>query len=257
MFDQRDTADSPPVVLIGKNIADRMFAGRSPVGRKLKYASVDAPPLEIVGVVGDVKITGVDEAVKPVLYYPFRQGSSTVANLVVRTTNDPTSLANSVRNEVRNLEPEAAMLNVNTMDGMISQTQASFMRRFPALMIGIFAAVALVLASIGIYGVVSYSVSQQTHYIGIRMALGARPGDILKMVMKQGLLIALLGVGIGVVAAFALMRLLSSLLFEVTTTDITTFTVVAGVLFVVAMVACLLPARRATKVDPLVALRYE
>ena len=176
----------------------------------MRYASVQVIRIEIVGVVGDVKITGLDEAVKPVLYYPFRQIPSTFANLVARTNSDPNALANSIRNEVRNLEPEAAILNVRTMDEMIAQTPASFMRRFPALLISIFAGVALLLASIGIYGVVSYSVSQQTHYIGVRMALGARPADILKMVLKQGLVLALLGVGIGVVAALGLMRLLST-----------------------------------------------
>jgi putative ABC transport system permease protein len=157
----------------------------------------------------------------------------------------------------RTLEPDAAILNVRTMDEMIAQTPASFMRRFPALLISIFAGVALLLASIGIYGVVSYSVSQQTHYIGVRMALGASPSDILKMVLKQGLVLALLGVGIGVGAALGFMRLLSTLLYQVSATDVSTFGIVAGTLFVVALVACFLPARRATKVDPLVALRYE
>ena len=256
MFDERDGSDKPPVVLIGKTIADRLFAGRDPVGRKLRYTA-DFPPVEIVGVVGDVKITGLDEAIRPVLYYPFRQNAGTAANLVVRTNNDPTSVAASVRNEIRQLEPDAAILNVNTMDEMIAQTPASFMRRFPALLISIFALVALLLASIGIYGVVSYSVSQQTHYIGVRMALGASPADILKMVLKQGLFLALAGVATGVLAALGLMRLLSTLLFEVSTSDFATFALVAGGLFVVALVACYLPARRATKVDPLVALRYE
>src|SRR6185436_3144457 len=153
--------------------------------------------------VGDVKITGLDEAVKPVLYYSFRQSPSTFANLVARTSSDPNALVNSIRNEVRNLEPEAAILNVRSMDEMIAQTPASFMRRFPALLISIFAGVALLLASIGIYGVVSYSVSQQTHYIGVRMALGARPADILKMVLRQGLTLALAGMALGVVAALA------------------------------------------------------
>ena len=257
-FDVRDAADNAPgVVIIGKTIADRMFPGRDPIGKRLRYASVQADPIEIVGVVGDVKITGLDEAVKPVLYYSFRQSPSTFANLVARTNSDPNALANSIRNEVRNLEPEAALLNVRTMDEMISQTPASFMRRFPALLISIFAGVALLLASIGIYGVVSYSVSQQTHYIGVRMALGAKPSDILKMVLKQGLVLALLGVGIGVLASFGLMRLLRTMLFEVSTTDVATFAIVTGTLFVVALLACYLPARRATKVDPLVALRYE
>jgi len=261
MFDERDNNGAPAVVIIGKTIADRLFAGRDPVGRKLRYPSIQLDPITIVGVVGDVKITGLDEEIRPVLYYPLRQSGGFNASLVVRTNTDPTSLAASVRNEVRNLDPDAAILNVNTMETMISQTPASFIRRFPALMIGIFAGVALLLASIGIYGVVSYSVSQQIHYIGVRMALGASPSDILKMVLKQGMVLALLGIGIGVVAALGLMRLLTSflttLLYEVKTTDIATFAIVSGTLFAVALLACYLPARRATKVDPLVALRYE
>jgi predicted permease len=257
MFDQRERPDSQPVVLIGKTIADRLFAGRDPVGKRIRYNSIQAAPVEIVGVVGDVKITGLDEAVKPVLYYSYRQFPGPFTSLVVRTDNDPTAVAASVRNEIRNLEPDAAILNVNTMDQMIAQTPASFMRRFPALLISIFAIVALLLASIGIYGVVSYSVSQQTHYIGVRMALGASPSDILQMVLKQGLILATAGVVIGVLAALGLMRLLRTLLFEVSANDVTTFAIVAGGLFVIALVACLIPARRATKVDPLVALRYE
>ena len=257
MFDEHDTPGNPGVVIIGKTIADRMFAGRDPVGKHLRYTSAQAPPDLIVGVVGDVKITGLDEAVRPVLYYPYRQNSSPFVSLVTRTGSDPSALAGSIRNEIRNLEPDAAILNVRTMDEMISQTPASFMRRFPALLISIFAGVALLLASIGIYGVVSYSVSQQTHYIGVRMALGASPADILKMVLKQGLFLALLGVGIGVLAALGLMRLLSTLLFQVSTSDFTTFAIVTSALFGVALLACYLPARRATKVDPLVALRYE
>ena len=257
MFDTRDTNDTQGVVIIGKTIADRIFAGRDPVGRRLRYSSAAGQPDLIVGVVGDVKITGLDEAIRPVLYYPFRQSASTFANLVARTDADPNALANSIRTEIRNLEPDAAILNVRTMDEMISQTPASFMRRFPALLISIFAGVALLLASIGIYGVVSYSVSQQTHYIGVRMALGARPLDILKMVLKQGLLLALLGVGLGVLAALGMMRLLSTLLYQVSANDAGTFAIVASALFFIALLACYLPARRATKVDPLTALRYE
>ena len=261
LFDERDATGAPTVVIIGKTIADRLFPGRDPVGRKFRYHSVQVDPITIVGVVGDVKITGLDEEIKPVLYYPARQGGFN-ANLVVRTNIDPTSLTNAVRGEVSKLDPDAAILNVNTMEGMIAQTPASFIRRFPALLIGIFAGVALLLASIGIYGVVSYSVSQQIHYIGIRMALGARPADILTMVLKQGMILALAGIAIGVVAALALMKLLTTqlsttLLYQVKVTDITTFALVAGTLFVVALIACYLPARRATKVDPLVALRYE
>jgi predicted permease len=257
MFDDRDKADTPGVVIIGKNVADRVFAGRNPIGKRLVYTGTKIPPDLIVGVVGDVKITGLDEAIKPVIYYPFRQNPGPVTTLVVRTQGDPNALANSVRNEIRTLEPEVAFFNVQTMDKMITDSPASFMRRFPALLIGIFAGVALLLASIGIYGVVSYTVTQQTHYIGVRMALGAQASDILRMVLKQGLVLALAGVAAGVLAALALMRLLSSLLYEVKTNDAGTFVLVAGTLFVGALLACYLPARRATKVDPLVALRYE
>ena len=257
MFAEHDTADKPGVVIIGKSIADRLFAGHDPVGRKLRYSVSQGEPDLIVGVVGDVKTTGLDESVRPVLYYPFRQSASPITNFVLRTDVDPTALATSIRKEVRDLEPDAAILNVNSMDQVIAQTPASFMRRFPALLISIFAVVALLLASIGIYGVVSYSVSQQTHYIGVRMALGAKPSDILRMVLKEGLVLALAGVGIGIAAAFGLMRLLRTLLFEVSTTDAATFTLVATALLVVALLACYLPARRATKVDPLIALRYE
>jgi len=258
MFDPRDgNPNSPGVVIINKSMADRMFAGRDPLGMHLRYTSAQVPPDLIIGVVGDVKITGLDEAVKPVLYYPMRQNPSPVASLVTRTNGDPATLGAAIRNEIRNVEPDAAIRNLRTMDEMIAQTPASFMRRFPALLISIFAGVALLLASIGIYGVVSYSVSQQTHYIGVRMALGASSLNILKMILKQGMVLALLGIGIGVFAALGLMRLLRTLLFEVSTTDVATFVLVAGVLLLVALLACYLPARRATKVDPLIALRYE
>ena len=257
LFDERDKADAPGVVIIGKSVADRVFAGRDPIGRGIKYASIEGPPDRIVGVIADVKIAGLDEATKPVLYYPFRQAPSAGTNLVVRTTGDPTALSAAVRNQTRRLEPEVALFNVKAMEQVISDSPAAFMRRFPALLISIFAGVALLLASIGIYGVVSYSVSQQTHYIGVRMALGAQASDILKMVLRQGLTLALAGMAVGVVAALALTRLLRSLLFEVQTTDVSTFAAVIGTLFVVALLACYLPARRATRVDPLVALRYE
>lgn len=257
MFDERDKADAPGVVIIGKTVADRIFAGRDPVGRRINYSSIQGPPDLIVGVVGDVKIAGLDEVIRPVLYYPFGQSPSMTTNLVVRTNADPAALAGAIRNETRTLEPEAAIFNVRAMEEVISSAPAAFMRRFPAQLISIFAGVALLLASIGLYGVISFSVSQQTHHIGIRMALGAQAPDILKMVLKQGLTLTLAGMAFGVVAALGLMRLLRSLLFEVQTTDASTFALVLGVLFVLALFACYIPARRATKVDPLVALRYE
>jgi predicted permease len=247
----------PGVVIIGKTLADKVFAGRDPVGRRLAYNSFAGQTDLVIGVVGDVKIGGLDEVIRPVIYYPFRRFPVVGTNLVVRTNGDPRALAAAIRNETRTLEPEVALFNVRPMEELIGSSPAAFMRRFPALLIGIFAGVALLLASIGIYGVISYSVNQQTHYIGVRMALGAQTSDILKMVLKQGLVLALVGMVIGVAAALALMRLLRSLLYEVQTNDLETFAIVVGTLFVVALLACYVPARRATKVDPLVALRYE
>jgi putative ABC transport system permease protein len=257
MFDTHDNADGQQVVIIGKTMADRIFSGRDPVGHRLKYAGVEAPPLSIVGVVADVKITGLDQETRPVIYYPFRQNAAPFANLVVRTSSDPASLAGSIRNEIRELEPAVAIFNVQAMPELIASSPAAFMRRFPATLIGVFAGLALLLSSIGIYGVVSYSVSQQTHYIGVRMALGARASDILKLILKQGLIISLAGIAIGSLGAYIFMRLLQSLLFEVSANDASTYAVVAGALFLIALLACYLPARRATRVDPLVALRYE
>jgi predicted permease len=247
----------PGVVIIGKTLADKVFAGRDPVGRRLAYTSFEGQTDLVIGVVGDVKIGGLDEALRPVVYYPFRRFPGIGTNLVVRTSADPAALAGAIRNETRTLEPDVAIFNVRPMQEIIVDSPAAFMRRFPALLIGIFAGVALLLASIGIYGVVSYSVSQQTHYIGVRMALGAQASDILKMVLRQGLMLAVTGLGLGILAAFGLTRLLRSLLFEVQATDAPTFAIVAIALFVVALLACYIPARRATKVDPLVALRYE
>ena len=247
----------PGVVIIGKTTAEKVFGGRDPVGRKLAYNSFPGQTDLVIGVVGDVKIGGLDEALKPVIYYPFHRFPGTGTNLMVRTSGDPTALAAAVRNEARSLESDVAIFNVRAMEDVIDESPAAFMRRFPALLIGIFAGVALLLAAIGIYGVVSYSVSQQTHYIGVRMALGARASDIVIMVLKQGLGLALIGVAVGVVAAFALTRFLSSLLFEVKASDLTTFAVVVSSLFVVALLACYIPARRAARVDPLIALRYE
>src|SRR5260370_27059858 len=169
--------------------------------------------------------------------------------LVVWTSARPSALTEAIRNEIHTLEPDVAIFNVRAMEELVNTSPAAFMRRFPALLISIFAGVALLLASIGIYGAVSFSVSQQTHYIGIRMALGAQASDILKMVLKQGLTLALPGVAIGVVAALALMRLLRSLLYEVQTTDTATFALVVGTLLGGPLLACYVPAQRAAKDD--------
>lgn len=250
-------ADGAGVVIINQSIAEKLFAGRDPIGRRLTNPGFNNPPIEIVGVVGDVRVTGLDQEIKPVLYFPHRQGGPMTTSLAVRTSGDPGALVSAVRNACRTLEPDVAIFNVRTMEEMITDSPAAFMRRFPAILTGLFAAVALLLASIGIYGVVAYSVSQQTHDIGVRMALGARGRDILKMVLKQGLALVLTGLAIGAVAAFGLMRLLGSLLYQVGAGDPLTFGSVLFLLALVALLACWFPARRATKVDPIVALRCD
>jgi predicted permease len=256
-FDTHDQTSDPEPVILGKTTAERLFRGRSPLGRRLVYTGGQAPPMTIVGVVGDVKVTGLDQDLRPVIYYSFRQNSSVFANLVIRTSTEPTVLAATVRREIQALEPQAAVFNVRPMPELISSTPAAFMRRFPATLMGVFAGLALLLAAIGIYGVVSDSVAQQTHHIGVRLALGARGADIFRMVLKEGFWLAALGIGIGVAAAFGLMRLVSALLFGVQTYDAPVFAIVTGTLFLITLLSCYLPARRATKVDPLVALRYE
>jgi putative ABC transport system permease protein len=256
-FDSHDTTPNPEPVIIGKTMADRLFKGRSAIGRRLQYTGAQAPPMIIIGVVGDVRVTGLDQELRPVIYYSFRQNSSVFANLVIRTSTEPTALAATVRREVQTLEPQAAVFNVRAMPEVISATPAAFMRRFPATLMGVFAGLALLLAAIGIYGVVSDSVAQQTHHIGVRIALGARAADIFRMILKEGFLLAAMGIGIGVAAAFGLMRLISTLLFGVQTHDFAVFAIVTGTLFLITLLACYLPARRATRVDPLVALRYE
>ena len=256
-FDPHDKSNDPESVIIGKTMADRLFKGRSAIGHRLRYRGAQAPPMMIVGVVGDVKTTGLDQELRPVIYYAFRLNSSTFANLVVRTSTEPNALAATIRREIQTLEPQAAVFNVQTMPDLIAATPAAFMRRFPATLVGVFAGLALLLASIGIYGVVSDSVAQQTHYIGVRMALGASTADIMRLVLKEGLWLAAIGVGAGLAAAFGLMRLISALLFNVRTDDVSVFVIVTGSLLMVILFACYLPARRATKVDPLIALRYE
>jgi putative ABC transport system permease protein len=256
-FAESDRADATQVVIINQSLAEKLFGGRSAVGRRLLFPSFPNQSVEIVGVVGDVRTTGLDQAARPVLYYPFTQNASIATNLVVRAKTDAAALANTARNECRALEPDVAIFNVQTMETLITQTPAAFMRRGPAWLTGIFAGVALLLAALGVYGVVSYSVSQQTREIGVRMALGAQVTDILKMVLRQALSLTGAGVAAGTVAALVLTRWLDSLLFEVRAYDPLTFGLVIGVLTLVALLACYIPARRAMKVDPAVSLRHE
>jgi putative ABC transport system permease protein len=210
---------------------------------------------EIIGVVRDNKYLSLGEDPTPFIFFPYQQSYSPVMTLLVRANGDPKSLTAAVRHEVQTLDPNLPPFNVVTLSENIDISL--FPARFGALLLGGFGVLALVLATVGIYGVMSYSVSKRTHEIGIRMALGAQANNVLKLVVGQGMLLALIGTAVGLAVAFALTRVVKSLLYGVSATDLATFAAIALLLTVVALLACFIPARRATKVDPLVALRYE
>ena len=254
-FTAQDTLNSPPVAIIDETFARQHFQNEDPVG--LILALPDGPGMEIVGVVRHVKHAGLDEraAGSPQFYLNFNQRRSGASHLLVRSVVDPLSLAGAVRDQVWALSKDQPVYNVRTMQQLVSQSIAP--RRFSALLMVIFGFVALVLASIGLYGMMSYSVSQRTSEIGIRMALGAQRRDVLRMVIKQAVGLALLGIVVGLVTALASARLLRNLLFGVGAADPLTFGAVAFLLFGVALLASLVPARRATNVDPMEVLREQ
>jgi len=258
VFTERDTKDSPRVAVINETMAKKMFPDEDPIGKRITFDNRQKGNpewFEIVGVVGDVKQYGLDQATTMQTYEPYIQQTFPYMTLVVRTTSDPTNLASVIRGEVLKLDKEQPTTNFKTLNEFFSISIAQ--QRFSVVLLGVFAVVALVLAAVGIYGVLSYAVTQRTHEIGIRVALGAGRRDVMRLVVGQGMLLTVIGVGCGLGAAFALTRLMASLLFGVTATDKATFASVAILLLAVALLACYIPARRATKVDPLVALRYE
>ena len=255
---EQDVANNSGFVLINEAMAKRFWPGEDPVGKRISTAVSSGQQTAwqtIVGVVGNVRHLGLDIEPRPEIYYHTNTQPPFGPVVVIRTTSDPKRLISIARAKVRELDRDVPISNVNTMEELVSQSVAQ--RRFGMFLLGIFALLALSLAAIGIYGVVSYSVSQRTQEIGVRMALGASTTDVLRMVLRNGMSLALIGVGLGLVGAFGLTRLMSRLLFEVKPTDVTTFTLVSVGLMVVALLACYLPARRAMKVDPLEALRYE
>ena len=251
---ERDTKDAPPTVLINRALAERIFADEDPIGKRL--VALDGKPHEIVGIVGDARQWGLDRPADPEIYFPFAQiNISSEATLVVRAAGDPAGLTDAVRRAVREVNGDAPVFRVKTMMEVVAGSTAQ--QRFNMVLMTVFAGVALVMAAIGMYGVISYSVTQRTHEIGVRMALGASTGAVVKLVVGQGMILASAGVAIGLGASFALTRLMSSLLFGVSPTDPLTFTVISLILVGVALVACFVPARRATRIDPMIALRYE
>jgi len=260
-FSEGDDERAMPVGVVNETMARQYWPGEDAIGKRFKLGSPeeDIPWITVVGVAGDVRQMGIDEPVKAEMYIPYAQIKDqqwyAPRDLVIRTKVDPLSIVASARNEIRQVDPAQPISNVRTMDEVLGEETAS--RRLGMTLLTIFAALALLLATLGIYGVLAYFVVQHTQEIGVRVALGAQRRDILGLVLKKGMTLTLMGVAIGLGVAFALTRFMASLVYGVSTTDPLTYAAIAALLTAVALVACYLPARRATKVDPMVALTYE
>jgi putative ABC transport system permease protein len=254
-FTKFDKADSSQVVVINETMARRYFAGEDPVGRKLSVIFDQPEVREIVGVIGDVLHSGLDSQPRPEMFVPYHQSWTPQMTFVVKTTVDPAAMLPVVKTSIREVRPNQTFAKTATMDQLISESLKQ--RSFNLFLLVSFAVLALALAGIGVYGSINYSTRQRTHEIGLRMALGAQPRDVLRMVVGHGLVLALLGIGIGLIASFGLTRLMKGLLFGISATDPITFVAISLLLVLIGLLASWIPARRATKVDPLVALRYE
>jgi putative ABC transport system permease protein len=255
-FDERDTASSQPVTIISEEMARRHWPGEDPIGKSVVIGSFGGRERTIIGIAGDVRSFGLDTEPGAMVYVPLATAALwNPFSLVVRTRSEPMALASAVRGALRSIDPNVPVYDIQTAERMLSDSLGS--RRFNMFLLGSFAGVALLLASVGLFGVMAYLVSQRTREIGVRLALGAQPRDVFRLVIGRGMLLALIGTAAGLAAAFGLARLLETLLFQIKPADALTFTVAPALLLVVALLACYIPARRATKVDPLVALRCE
>jgi predicted permease len=269
LFDERDSSTGRWTLIINQAMAKKYWPNEDPLGATVTIGKglgggMEDRPREVVGVVGDVRESGLDQDAPPVLYIPIGQepnGMAALGNRIlpsswaVRAIGDPAALARAVQQEVLRVDPDLPLARVMAMDRIIGKSIAR--QNFTMILLGIFGGVALLLAAIGIYGVMSYTVQQRSHEMGIRIALGAGTGQLLRLVVGQGLLLAGIGVTIGLGASFGVTRVMSSLLYGVKATDAATFAAVAAVLSAVAALACYIPARRATRVDPIIALHQE
>jgi putative ABC transport system permease protein len=250
-----DTEKAPGIVVVNQEFVQRYFGGKNPIGHRVQIAGDEIKVREIVGIVGTIKHGMLDESPRAAMYVPLAQSHPPDMNIVVRTAGNPLLLATGLSDAVHSMDKDQAVSAVRSMDDIVSASVAQ--PRFSSELLGMFAVLALVLAAVGLYGLIAYTVTQRTHEIGIRMSLGAAPGDIRRMVLARGMRLALAGVAIGVVGALALTRLMRDLLYGVTATDPATFIGVTALLTIVALAASYLPARRAMRVDPIIALRYE
>jgi putative ABC transport system permease protein len=254
-FTAQDTASSPGVVIVNGAFADHYFANQNPIGKHLRLGSASKPDIEIVGVVGNIHHESLSESRAPEMYVPFAQDPTAQMNIVVRAGANPENLATALKEIVAGIDKDETLSDFRTLDAIRDASIAQ--PRFSTQLLGAFAAVALLLAAVGLYGLMAYSVTQRINEIGIRVALGASRANILGLILKRGSLLALYGIAIGLVASLALSRLLSSFLFGVRATDPLTFLAVAAVLVAVALTASYIPAHRATLVDPNISLRHE
>jgi predicted permease len=254
-FNEQDTPAIPPVTLIDEKMAREFWPNQDPVGKRIRYVQSNIPWHLIVGVVGRVKHDSLDSDPRIVFYLQQAQSPARSMSVVVRTRSDPVALTSAVKKEIRDLDPELPMYSVRTMEHVVDQSLAQ--RRFSMLLLGIFAGFALALAAVGIYGVMAYLVNQGTRDIGIRIALGSTPGGILRLVVRQGMTLALFGIVLGLAVALVSTRLMRSLLYGITATDAVTFVVIPVLLALVALLSSYIPARRAAQVDPIISLRCE
>jgi putative ABC transport system permease protein len=254
-FTADDNEQSTRVVIINETFARRFFPNQDPIGRQIAHSGRSDKPMEVIGVVGDVKDTDLDAVFRPGFYLPYAQEPWSGVGVVLRAATEPTALAGAARDEVMKLDPVLPVNDIKTVERMIHSRSSP--KRFMTAMMSVFAAIALLLAGVGLYAVMAYAVSQRTHEIGIRLALGARSGDIMRLVTGQGLKLTLAGLALGMAGAFALTRVMEPLLYGVAPTDPLTFILISLALSGAALLACWIPARRATKVDPMIALRCE
>ncbi len=258
LISEQDRTESPKIALINSTMAAQLWPNDNPLGKRIKFPGNEKNPQQwrtVVGVVKDVSQYALDKKPPMQIYLPLEQSPTSFNSIVVKTVGEPAAMTNSIRREILAVDKDQAVFNLTTLDQLLGES--ILLRRFFMLLLLVFAALALVLAAVGIYGVMSYVASQRTHEIGIRMALGAQAKDVLKLIIGNGMILALIGVATVLAGAFALTRLLAGLLFGVAATDALTFVSVSVGLIAVALIACYIPALRATKVDPLVALRYE